>query len=107
MPVPGRPLIVADWSARFQFGLWQFALLVGDDREQVGDAVEPGSRLSSASTSYQGESGRSQWANISSFALEYSTQRLRPSRSMSESFQRLRGSFEPVLEPALLLLVTH
>ena len=48
--------------------------------------------LSSASTSYHGESGRSQWANISSLALEYATQRLRPSMSISLSFQRLRGA---------------
>ena len=58
-----------------------------------------------ASTSYQGESGRSQWANISSLALEYSTQRLRPSRSMSLMVECLEGVVEAVLEPALLLLV--
>ena len=47
--------------------------------------------LSSASTSYHGVSGRSHWANISSLAMEYSTQRLRPSRSISLSFHRLSG----------------
>ena len=48
--------------------------------------------LSSASTSYHGESGTSQWANISSLALEYSTHRLRPSMSISLSFHRLSGT---------------
>jgi hypothetical protein len=42
------------------------------------------------------------WANISSFAFEYSTQRVRDSRSIGLSFQRV---VEASLEAALLLLV--
>ena len=48
--------------------------------------------LSSALTTYQGACLMSVWANISSFAFEYSTQRERDSRSIGLSFQRLVGS---------------
>ncbi len=50
-------------------------------------------RLSSASTVYHGASGMSVWTNISSFAREYSTHRVRDSRSIGDSFQLLIGSF--------------
>ena len=49
-------------------------------------------RLSSASTSYHGDSGVEVCSNIRSLAFEYSTQRLRDSRSIGESFQRRPGS---------------
>src|SRR5579871_6310729 len=48
--------------------------------------------LSSAFTTYQGACLISVWANISSLAREYSTQRLRDSRSIGLSFQCLVGS---------------
>src|SRR4029453_1247834 len=49
-------------------------------------------RLTSAFTTHQGESLVSVYANISSFAFEYSTQRRRASRSNGLSFHRLVGS---------------
>src|SRR5512142_1538276 len=49
-------------------------------------------RLSSALTTYQGACLMSVWANISSLAFEYSTQRERDCRSIGLSFQRLVGS---------------
>src|SRR4028118_1618104 len=48
--------------------------------------------LTSASTTHHGASGMSVAANISSLAREKSTQRLRASRSIGLSFQRLVGS---------------
>ena len=62
-------------------------------------------RLSSASTTHQGESLVSVYANISSLAWEYSTQRMRLSRSIGLSFHRLERVLEARLEPLLLLLV--
>src|SRR4028119_2392421 len=49
--------------------------------------------LTSASTTHHGASGMSVAANIASLAREKSTQRLRASRSIGLSFQRLVGSF--------------
>src|SRR4028118_2304215 len=48
--------------------------------------------LTSASTTHHGASGMSVAANIASLAREKSTQRLRASRSIGLSFQRLVGS---------------
>ena len=62
-------------------------------------------RLSSASTTYQGDCLVSVWWNISSLALEYSTHVSRDSRSIGLSFQRLVGSCDAALEAALLLRV--
>src|SRR6476661_5542924 len=45
----------------------------------------------SAFTTYHGVCLRSVCSNITSLAFEYSTQRLRDSRSIGESFQRLNG----------------
>jgi hypothetical protein len=49
--------------------------------------------LTSASTTHHGASGMSVTANMSSLAREKSTHRLRASRSIGLSFQRLAGSF--------------
>ena len=48
--------------------------------------------LSSPLTTYQGACLMSVWRNISSLAIEYSTQRVRDLRSIGVSFQRLVGS---------------
>ena len=45
--------------------------------------------------------------NISSLAREYSSQRSRSSRSISENFHRLSGSLEPILEASVLFLVRY
>src|SRR3979409_368984 len=49
-------------------------------------------RLTSASTSYHGDSGVEVCSIIRSLALEYSTHLLREYRSMGDSFQRLLRS---------------
>ena len=50
------------------------------------------SRLTSASTTYQGETSVSVRSNISSLARENSTHRSRVARSLAENFQRRSGS---------------
>ena len=62
--------------------------------------------FTSASTTHHGACGMSVAANIASLARENSTQRLRASRSIGLSFQRLVGILQPRLEAALLLGVT-
>src|SRR6185369_12012307 len=64
-------------------------IFVRNNGQKVTDHVKPGTLLVVGIHDVPGASLMSVWANISSLAREYSTQRLLDSRSIGLSFQRL------------------
>jgi hypothetical protein len=70
LAVDRRPDVALVHLARRQDDLLGRGVLVGDQAQQVADAVEPGAHLVVASTTHHGDSAVSVAANMASLALE-------------------------------------